>query len=164
MTTKTRTEERRKEEETILSDELDLFTLATKVHSDIAGMNRDYTLANYESNIMQSKIPKFIREQRKVLRIIKSYIVVPIEKLQKKYGKEEAQKVLDQLETRYERIEKLIIGELDEIVIMSRAEGGKVRNSILSHGLIGTNTTEINEAINGENKETLTTKATKERK
>lgn len=145
--------QKRLDEEEIISDQFDLFSLATRVHSDISSMSKDYTLANYNSQILNAKLPKYIREQRKALRIIKTYLEIPIERLEKRYDKEEAKLILKQLQETFKRIERLLIGELDEIVIMTRAEGGKVINAILQHGLLGRDTEELDDMINNRKEE-----------
>ena len=103
-----------------MGDLFDVYSKASGVHSKISDMSEDYTLTRYNLDIYNQKFPKFVREQRKVLRIVKSFIIIPFDKLENKYGTEIAIMVHNILEKEYKIVEDLLLGELDECVIMAR--------------------------------------------
>lgn len=130
-------EEKENEKDTQpMGDVYDVYAKAVGVHSKISGMTEDYTLTRYNIDIYNSKFPKFVREQRKVLRIIKSFLIIPLSELKKFYNTEkQAKTVYAKLVREYKIVEELLIGELDECVIMGRTPQGEVINAFLQHGL-----------------------------
>ncbi len=108
--------------------------MVSNVHSNISQMSRDYVLAHYTTDVINSKFPKFIREQRKTLRIIKSFLIIPEKQLQRRYGLEEAKRIYGEIKEIYKNVEMLLLGELDEMVIISRAGHGEVTKAMLMHG------------------------------
>lgn len=120
--------------ENSLGDIFDVYGMASNVHSKKSGMTRDYTLAKYDTEIINTKFPKFIREQRKIVRILKSFMIIPREMLEKVYNKETATYINMIMKKNYEEIEGLLIGEIDEMVIISRAGRGEVIKAMLMHG------------------------------
>lgn len=128
--------EQKEKEGEPMGDVYDVYQKAVAVHSTISGMTEDYTLTRYNQDVYNQKFPKFIREQRKLLRIIKSYIIIPLPKLRRFYNTEEkAKEVYRGLVEEFKIIEELLIGELDECVIMGRTPQGEVINAFLKHGL-----------------------------
>lgn len=127
---------KRDKDEQPMGDVYDVYAKAVGVHSKISEMTEDYTLTRYDHDVYNQKFPKFIREQRKLLRIIKSYIIIPLNLLKKHYNNEEITKTIYKgLVREYKIIEELIIGELDECVIMGRTPNGEVIKAFLLHGL-----------------------------
>lgn len=118
-----------------INDSIGVYNTASNVHSKSTSMTRDYTLARYNSTIVNDKLPKFLREQRKVLRVIKSYLIVNIITLKKRYNQNMAILIQNELKKIYAEIDNLIIGESDELVIMSRAGKGHVIDSMLKVNL-----------------------------
>lgn len=116
-----------------LGDIYDIYGMASNVHSKHSTMSRDYTLARYNSEVINAKLPKFIREQRKIVRILESFLIIPLDTLQRRYG-ESAVGIRKHLLQVYDDIEKLLLGELDEMVIISRAGKGNVIEAMLKHG------------------------------
>lgn len=119
-----------------MGDVYDVYAKAVGVHSKLSKMSEDYVLTRYNIDVYNQKFPKFIREQRKLLRIIKSYIIIPLSILKAYYNTDEkAKEVHKGLQREYNLIEELIIGELDECVIMGRTPQGEVIKAFLQHGL-----------------------------
>lgn len=123
-----------KRKEQPLGDVYDIYGMVSDVHSKITDMSRDYVLANYTSEIINSKFPKFVREQRKTLRIIKSFLEVPEVELEKRYNSDYVKTIKTNIHSIYLDIKSLLLGELDEMTIMSRAGKGKVTDAMLLHG------------------------------
>jgi hypothetical protein len=117
-----------------LGDVYDVYGMVSNVHSKITGMTRDYVLAQYTSEVINSKFPKFVREQRKTLRVVKSFLIVPLEELKNRYEPVYAEKVYRLIWKIYKDIEELLLGEIDEMVIISRAGKGEVTKAMLLHG------------------------------
>lgn len=129
-------EKKKEENKEPMGDVYDVYGKAVGVHSKVSDMTEDYTLTRYDKDIYLEKFPRFIREQRKLLRIMKTYIIIPLEVLKSHYNSEEkARRVHEGLKREYEVIQELIIGELDECVIMGRTPRGEVINAFLKHGL-----------------------------
>lgn len=129
-------ENEKKEEQQPMGDVYDVYGKAVRVHSRISGMTEDYTLTKYNIDVYNMKVPKFIREQRKLLRIIKSYMIVPKEQLVDYYNTEEvAEDCYKRLLKEYALVEELLLGELDEMVIMARSDEGQVIKAFLKHGM-----------------------------
>lgn len=129
-------EKEKKKHEQPMGDIYDVYGKAVAVHSKLTSMTEDYTLTRYNVDIYNQKVPKFIREQRKVLRVIKSYIVIPLAQLLDFYNtKEKAKLVYRGLWKQYRMIEELLLGELDETVIMGRTDQGQVIEAFLEHGM-----------------------------
>lgn len=119
-----------------MGDVYDVYAKAVGVHSKLSGMTEDYTLTRYNIDIYNQKFPKFVREQRKVLRIIKSFLIIPLSRLKILYNTEDqAKRVYAQLVREYKIVEELLLGELDECVIMARTPEGDVIKAFLQHGL-----------------------------
>lgn len=128
--------ERDRQEQQPMGDVYDVYAKASGVHSKLSGMTEDYTLARYNIDIYNQKLPKFIREQRKVIRIIKSYLILPKEILRTVYNTEtKVEEVYNGLLNEYNIVEELLLGELDESVLMSRTPNGEVIKAFLMHGL-----------------------------
>ena len=71
-----------------------------------------------------------------MLRVIKSYLIIPLVKLLKFFNKrEKAVEVYRGLWKEYRIIEELLLGELDETVIMGRTPEGEVIEAFLKHGM-----------------------------
>lgn len=117
-----------------LGDVYDVYGMASSVHSRMTSMTRDYTLAKYNSGIINEKFPKFIREQRKVVRILQSFMVVPKMVLAKRFNKDYAEYAHKLMLKSFSDIQKLLLGEIDEMVIISRAGKGEVIKAMLMHG------------------------------
>lgn len=131
ITTKT---EDNKKRDLPLGDAFDLYGMASAVHSQTTDMTRDYTLAKLDSDIINNKFAKFIREQRKTIRVIKSFLLIPKQKLTQRYGNQKATQIHQRLKEDYEQIQTILLGELDEMVILSRAGKGQVTTAMLTHG------------------------------
>lgn len=137
-----------------LGDVYDVYGMASNVHSRKTDMTRDYTLAKYNSELINGKFPKFIREQRKVIRILKSYMLVPKEVLIKRgFHPGYIERALRAMKKSYADCEALLLGELDEMVIISRAGKGEVIKAMLMHGKTREEQNEYNLAV--EQGETL---------
>lgn len=149
----------------IIGDVFDMYGMASEVHSDLTTMTRDYVLAKYTSEVINAKFPKFVREQRKVVRILKSVIIPPTYVLQQKYKyeknpKEKAKQVQKAVKKIYRDIEKLLIGEVDEMVIISRADRGQVISSMLKHGKTKEELDEMESEMRPDNIKTRLTEKT----
>lgn len=120
--------------EEAMADVYDVYNMVSGVHSKITNMTRDYTLAKLNSDLVNGKFPKFIREQRKTLRIIKSFLIIPEEELCKRYDREVAKAIRKQIIEEYRHIQEILLGELDEMVILSRAGKGEITTGMLMHG------------------------------
>lgn len=120
-----------------VGDVYDLYREAAGVHSKLTTMTEDYTLSRYNIDIYNLKLPKFIREQRKLVRIMETCIVTPLHILIRhtKGNIEEATKIQEQLQREFLAIQTLLLGELDETVIMGRTTEGEVITAFLKHGL-----------------------------
>lgn len=125
--------ERRAKSEQPLGDVYDVYGMVSRVHSQQTSMTRDYTLAQYTSEVINAKFPKFVREQRKTLRVVKSFMLVSEERLAKRYNEKYAKKCIKVLQKIYDDIEELLLGEIDEMVIISRAGKGEVTKAMLLH-------------------------------
>lgn len=118
-----------------MGDVYDVYNMVSNVHSNISEMNKDYVLAQYTSDVINNKFPKFVREQRKILRIIKSYLIIPDSILQERFNNNDViNEVKIKLMSSFIEIEKLLLGEVEEMVIMSRAGKGEVTRAMLLHG------------------------------
>lgn len=123
-------------QDSAFSDIYDIYNKSATVHSNMTDMTDDYTLSRYDFDIYQNPLPKFIREQRKVLRVIETYMLIPQIELKKlNYSDLEIEKIQKALLAEFIIIKKLIIGELDEMVIMARSQKGEVINAFLNVGL-----------------------------
>lgn len=117
-----------------LGDVFDVYGMVSNVHSKITSMTRDYVLAQYTSEVINAKFPKFVREQRKTLRVVKSFLIIPLIELKNKFNEQYAIRVYNSILKVYTDIEELLLGELDEMVIISRAGKGEVTRAMLLHG------------------------------
>lgn len=135
------------EKEAPLGDAYDLYGMLTAVHSRKTDMTRDYTLARYNSTIINEKFPKFIREQRKIVRILESFMVVPMATLLKRYTPQYAKKAHAAMRKSFHDVQGLLLGELDEMVIISRAGKGEPLKAGLLHGRSREEVDEYNEAV-----------------
>lgn len=120
--------------DTPLGDTYDLFDLTTRVHSPIQEITRDFTLSDLSSEVISNKLPKFIREQIKTMRVVEQYIVVPKEELLRKYTPEEANRINTRLKIIAKDIKELMLNEIYSMVIMSRSVSGNILKAILLHG------------------------------
>lgn len=122
------------ERSTPLGDMYDVYGMASNVHSKITDMTRDYTLGKYNTEIINAKFPKFIREQRKVVRIMKSFMLPTMASLLKRFPNmtlDEVKSLVLAMKQNYMDVERLLLGELDEMVIISRAGKGEVLTAML---------------------------------
>ena len=119
-----------------MGDVYDVLAKAVSVHSKLSNMSEDYTLTRYDEDIYNMKVPKFVREQRKLLRVVKSYIVIPKSILRSFFNTQsKIDEIHEGLIKEYKVIEKLLLGELDETVIMGRTPKGEVIKALLRHGM-----------------------------
>lgn len=133
-----------------VADMYDLYGKASTVHSKHSRMTEDYTLTNYHIDMYNEKLPKFIREQRKLLRIIKNYMIPSKEKLRELYNDEiKIEYIIKKITEQYLLIEELLLGELDEVVIMGRSPKGEVIGAFLKHGL----NDDLRDGLNAEMKQ-----------
>lgn len=119
---------------TALTDQYDLMQLASNVHSKNTSMSTDYTLTRYNTEIINAKFPKFVRNQRKAVRILESFMIPTKQELLRRYTPETVEKILLQARQDYKSVEGLLLGEVDEMVIIARSGKGEVIESILHHG------------------------------
>lgn len=112
-----------------------MYSKTIKVHSKNSDMTEDYTLTRYNHDIYNDKIPKFIREQKKIIRIIKTFLTIPKGQLYKTFkNTKKVEQAEQELNKEYEMIRILLQAELDEMVIMGRTPKGEVIRAFLVKG------------------------------
>lgn len=136
-----------KEDKIPFSDIFDIYHKASSVHSRLSDMNEDYTLSRYDVDVYNNPIPKFIREQRKLLRIIKTFVCIPQATLMKVYNDEKKVEAISKgLAKEFAIIEEIMICELDEVAIMARSMKGEVITAFLQVGATPEHRLDISES------------------
>lgn len=137
------------EEIGIIGEGTEIYNIATKVNSNTSQMTRDHTLAELDPNLFQNKMARFIIEQKKLVRAIHTYLIIPIEKLEKRYtDPKKAIKIHEQLKRDYQQINKILNGEADEWAIISRANKGQTIKSMLLSGQNTQTATQLEQELN----------------
>ena len=125
-----------------LGDVFDVFNMVSEVHSKMPEMNRDFTLANYgNSKVIDEKLPRFIREQMAVTRIVGDYLLLSMDKLKKHYpnrSEEELIRLLGELDRVVKMTQATLLQEINMLTIMSRNPNGEILAGALQLGLTPT--------------------------
>lgn len=134
-----------------LGDSYDVYDMASSIHLKGFDMSRDFVLANYSAEVISAKLPKFIREQIKTLKIIDIYLNISKERLKEKYNnKEKVNEISKRLRELTESIRNIIMSEIYSMVIMTRGLKGEVIKAVLRHGMTENQRTDYDEDVEKE--------------
>lgn len=154
-------------EKSLYGDLYDIYGSATDIGSKNTDMTADYTKTRYDVDITQYKLPRFVREQLKILRITKDFLIPTKQMLEKlnngrRFSLIEPEtenehneiisgtdKMINEIKNEFLVIQSLLGGEIDELVIMSRTPKGQVIDAMLKLGLDSNSRDEINNKAAG---------------
>lgn len=127
-------EKRYKSEEESIGSLYDMYDLLTRVHAPTKYMNKDFTLAKYDGGIVDNKFARFVREQLKIITILRSWIVVPLGTLKERYENDKAIEIYKGLLVEFWDMERLLLDEIYHMIIQSRCERGEIAAAMIIHG------------------------------
>lgn len=143
------------EEQENIGDRYDLYKQAIKVHSPIPEVTSDFTLSNLDDELLKNKLIRFLKEQIKMVHIIKGYLRQKDEPVYNEKGEIIEWKVSELVKYYTDDTCTLLLKEAYTIVIMSRAKKGEIIKGIVQPYLNELEIAQQDDQEQGKTKEKL---------